>query len=345
LKTQSQQDAAASRLPLVTVIIPAYNYGQFIAETLQSVQSQTYEHWEGIVVDDGSTDDTSRVVGEICAADDRIKYVKQNNAGLASARNTGLAQASGEYIQFLDADDLIESQKLERQVQFLEQHPEVEIVFSEARYFQTGNSTALRYSPHEPDTPWTPKISAKGIEVLSLLLKDNIMVVSSPLLRRAVTTEVGPFDGAVRGIEDWHYWLRCALKNKHFHYEDGEGMRTLIRMHPSSMSTDKRMMLRSTLLMHRKVVEMVADDEVLQLNRQRMCEREGFLGIEEVVAGELMTGIAQLLKAAAMDRLPRQRAKWFLCAVSAPFVSKERLQRMVTSSVSGSVTKLVNKGA
>lgn len=340
LNTQSQQ-GAGRRSPLVTVVIPAYNYGQFIAETLQSVQSQTYKEWECIVVDDGSTDDTARVVSAICAGDDRIKYVKQSNGGLAAARNTGNAQAAGEYIQFLDADDLIEKQKLERQVEFLEQHPEIDILFSEARYFLTGNSENLRFSPHEPDTAWTPKISAKGNEILSLLLINNIMVISAPLLRRSVTTDVGPFDGSVRGIEDWQYWLRCAIAGKHFHYEDGEGVRTLIRMHPGSMSSDKRMMLRSTLLMHRKVIEMTTDATVLQLNRQRMAEREGFLGIEEVVAGELMTGIRQLFKAAAMDSHPRQRAKWLLCAVSAPFVSKERLQSMVTSSVSGSIAGFV----
>jgi hypothetical protein len=103
------------------------------------VQAQTYQHWECIVVDDGSTDNTDGVVRTFTESDSRIKYIRQENRGLAAARNTGIGTSAGNYFQFLDADDLIETEKLARQVEFLEEHPEVDIVFADVRYFKTGD--------------------------------------------------------------------------------------------------------------------------------------------------------------------------------------------------------------
>ena len=332
------QSTNEPRLPLVTVIIPAYNYARFIADALKSVQSQSYQHWECIVVDDGSTDDTSGVVRSFSEADRRIKYVRQDNRGLAAARNSGIASSAGEYLQFLDADDLLEQRKLERQVEFLEQHPEIDIVFSDARYFKTGNEDEQLFSQDAANLPWVAHLSAKGQEVLPALVRNNIMVVNAPLLRRSVLNDVGLFDGSVKGIEDWHYWVRCAIAGKYFHYEDFEGTRALVRIHDTSMSTDARLMLRSTLLMHRKFAEMVSDPALLQINQERRVERVGLLGVEEVAAGKLMTGIRQLCKAATMARRARHRAKWLFCAASAPFVSTQRLRRMVSLPVGKALT-------
>jgi glycosyltransferase involved in cell wall biosynthesis len=331
-----------SLLPLVTVIVPAYNYAQFISDTLASVQAQSYQHWECIVVDDGSTDDTAKVVKGFSERDPRIKYVRQDNRGLAAARNSGVACSAGEYLQFLDADDLLEEKKLERQVEFLDQHPQIDIVFSDARYFRTDNAEERLFSQDAANLPWVAHLSAKGREALLALVRNNIMVVNAPLLRRSVLNDVGLFDGSVKGIEDWHYWVRCAIAGKHFHYEDFEGTRALVRIHKSSMSTDARLMLRSTLLMHRKFAEMVSDPAILQVNKERMVEREGLLGIEEVAAGELITGICQLCKAATMAQRGRHRAKWLFCAASAPFVSHQRLRKMVSLPVSRSLTGLIS---
>jgi glycosyltransferase involved in cell wall biosynthesis len=326
------------RLPLVTVIVPAYNYAQFIADTLASVQAQSYQHWECIVVDDGSTDDTNAVVRRFSETDRRIKYVRQDNQGLAAARNSGVASSAGEYLQFLDADDLLEEKKLERQVEFLDQHPQIDIVFSDARYFRTDNVAERLFSQGADNLPWVAHVSARGREVLLALVRNNIMVVNAPLLRRSVLNDVGLFDGSVKGIEDWHYWVRCAITGKYFHYEDFEGTRALVRIHDISMSTDARLMLRSTLLMHRKFAEMVSDRALLQINKERMVEREGLLGIEEVAAGKLLAGIRQLCKAATMAQRTRHRAKWLFCAASAPFVSPQRLRRMVSLPVNRALT-------
>ena len=105
---------------LVTVIIPVYNGAGFIGDTLECLRRQTHPDWECVVVDDGSTDDTAAVVQLLIAGDDRFSYVYQPNAGLSSARNTGLDHAKGEYIQFLDADDVLLPEKLAEQLQLIQ---------------------------------------------------------------------------------------------------------------------------------------------------------------------------------------------------------------------------------
>src|SRR5919112_808436 len=123
--------------PLVSVVVPSYNYGHLIRETLESLAAQTYEHWECVVVDDGSKDDTRAVVEAYAAGDPRVRYVWQENARQGAARNNGLRHSSGDYFQFLDADDLLEPHKFERQVEYLESHPEVDVVYSGVRYFSS----------------------------------------------------------------------------------------------------------------------------------------------------------------------------------------------------------------
>jgi glycosyltransferase involved in cell wall biosynthesis len=336
-------NADGLRPPLISVIIPAYNYGRFISQAIESVRVQTYANWECIVVDDGSSDNTQQVVAHSVGKDGRFRYVRQENAGLAAARNTGIAHSKGDYVQFLDADDLLESRKLERQIEFLKQHNDVDIVYGDVRYFRTGNPEQLLFSQSGENAPWVVPLSAKGKDVLLTLLKNNFMVVSSPLLRRSVVTDVGLFDGGVKGVEDWDYWLRCAIRDKRFHFQDTEDSRTLIRIHPNSMSTDARLMLRSTLRMHRQLDAAINDREASKLNRERMAERVGFLGIEEIAAGQMITGIRQLCRSAMMDRRLRYKAKWLLCAASAPFVSNERLRGMVSSSLTGSVAEVFDK--
>nr|WP_256498773.1 glycosyltransferase family A protein [Chroococcidiopsis sp. CCNUC1] len=117
-----------SDMPKVSVIIPAYNAMKYLPATLGSLLSQTFDDFEAIVVNDGSFDETEKWVSQI--EDPRVKLICQQNKGLAGARNTGINQATGEYIAFLDADDLWEPSKLEKQVAVLEENPEVGLVYT-----------------------------------------------------------------------------------------------------------------------------------------------------------------------------------------------------------------------
>jgi glycosyltransferase involved in cell wall biosynthesis len=323
--------------PTVSIIIPTYDYAQLISQALESVQSQSYEEWECVVVDDGSTDNTEDVVASYSKQDPRIRFIRQANQRQAAARNTGIKNSAGTYIQFLDADDLIEPRKLELQVAYLEQHPEVDITYSGVRYFTADHVDerllSRQYSSWEGAGAWMPEITGEGKVILPVLLRNNIMVVNSPLLRRRVVDQVGLFDVGLTPVEDWDYWIRCAAKGLTFRFHDFAESRALVRAHDMSSSKDQRRMLRATLLMRQKLATLLVDKDLRELNQQRLVEAEGHLGIEEVINGSMSTGLYQILKAATLAPRLRFKAKWLLCAWSAPFVSHDRLRQMVTSSL------------
>lgn len=116
--------------PLVSIITPAYNAEKYIAETIQSVINQTYKNWELIIIDDGSTDNTSKIINSF--KDKRILLSYQKNQGVSVARNLGLSLVQGKYITFLDADDILPPRSLEVRVNYLELHPNIDLVDGKA---------------------------------------------------------------------------------------------------------------------------------------------------------------------------------------------------------------------
>ena len=334
-----------SSRPLVSVVVPSYNYGHLVRETLDSLAAQTYGSWECVVVDDGSQDDTRSVVESYAAGDPRVRYVWQENARQGAARNNGMGHSSGEYFQFLDADDLIETRKFERQVQYLEGHPEVDIVYGGVRYFDSagaGLGHSRQYSVWDDGGQWMPEVSGRGRVLLGHLLRNNIMVVNAPLVRRRVVEAVGEFDAAITPVEVWDYWARCAAAGFNFQYEDAEGVRALVRAHDLSASLDGRRMMRATLRMRKVWAERtLKEPEDLRLNRNLVAECEGLLGVEESLRGNRALAARQLFKAAALDRRARPRAKWLACALLAPFASGEQLKSVVTASFTGSLADVL----
>jgi len=111
--------------PLVSVVIPTYNRSLYLKQAIESVQGQTYDNWELVIIDDGSTDDTFDIVKKYSERDKRIKYFRQENAGVAAARNAGISQSHGVWIAFLDDDDCWFSHKLDMQMKFLAKNPRV----------------------------------------------------------------------------------------------------------------------------------------------------------------------------------------------------------------------------
>jgi glycosyltransferase involved in cell wall biosynthesis len=337
-----------SSRPLVSVVVPSYNYGHFIRETLDSLAAQTYDAWECIVVDDGSTDDTRTVVEAYAAHDPRVRYVRQENARQAAARNNGIRHSSGAYFQFLDADDRLEPHKLERQVEYLESHADVDIVYGNVRYFDSsgaGLGHSREYSIWDDGGQWMPEVSGRGRVLLEPLLRNNIMVVNSPLVRRRVVETVGEFGVGLTPVEDWDYWTRCALAGFYFRYEDVEGVRALVRAHEQSASLDGRRMLRAALKMRKEWAERTLKEPAdLKLNRNLIAECEGLLGVEESLHGNRALAVRQLFKAAALDRRARPRAKWLACALLAPFATGEQLKNAVTTSFTGALADVLRRG-
>jgi len=336
----SMQSAKSLGQTLVSIIVPTYNYGNLISETLTSIQSQTYENWECIVVDDGSTDNTAEVVACYSAKDSRIRYIQQENRRQAAARNNGIGHSRGEYFQFLDADDLLEREKLQRQVAFLDASPDVDIIYSNVRYFNDGNPSERRLA-NVNDQAWMPLSTGAGQEILLQIVRNNIMPVNAPLIRRSTIEQVGSFDERLPPVEDWEYLIRCAAADKRFHYADEDGIRALVRTHPESSSSDPRRMLRAEILMRETIRALLTNEVVIRLNEERLAEITGLLGVEEHTKGDRSRAASQFLKASAMDKRPRCRAKWLLCAAAAPFVTRGQMRKLVAGSISQSLADAV----
>lgn len=185
--------------PLVSAIIPCYNAAKFLPEAIESVISQTYDNIEIIVVNDGSTDDTDLVVSPYL---DKIQYVKQANAGPAAARNNGISHANGEYIAFLDADDLWCADKIQKQVEIIGASTDIALVYSKFENF--CNDTGEKLSVMPDSTP-------SGL-LFDLILQKNIIALPSVLLRKSKLIEVGGFDESLVTAEDTNLWLKIAYK-------------------------------------------------------------------------------------------------------------------------------------
>ena len=319
--------------PLVSIIIPTYNYGALIGETLSSLQRQTLTDWECVVVDDGSTDDTAGVVARVAGRDPRVRYLRQENQRQSVAKNTGLADARGKYVQFLDADDLIEPLKFERQVEFLEAHAEADIVYGGVRFFHTERPEERLYAMFGENKSWMPEVSGAGREILLPLVRHNIMVINSPLLRRSVVEDVGPFDPALPPVEDWDYWIRCALMGKRFEFRDFGGTLALVRAHEASASRQRSPVLAAWRALRAKIDALTDDPEVLWLNREMKAQLEGALGFDQVAAGSRLSAARQFFRAGLLCPRMKGRIKWLLCALGSPLLNERQMRELVKASL------------
>jgi glycosyltransferase involved in cell wall biosynthesis len=219
--------------PLVSVIIPCYNYALYLPESIGSIISQSYANWECIIVDDGSTDNSKEVAEQFCKKDNRVKYFLQVNSGPTVARNYGLKLAKGEFIQFLDADDILESRKLEKQISVFNEHMDNDIVYGSVKYFDSSNPSKLYDSLDLKSGPWMKNLSGRGDVMIMELLKGNIMVISSPLARKSLFDKLGGMNQVLQFNEDWELWARFAIGNAKFQFDDASNTQALVRVHES----------------------------------------------------------------------------------------------------------------
>lgn len=184
---------------LVSVIIPCYNSAKFIAETLDSVLKQTYKNLEIILVNDGSSDNLEEVIKPYLSENKNIFYFKQDNKGVAAARNTGAKNAKGDYFLFLDSDDLIDPSYLEKCTEVLNNQENVKAVYSNAWIFSTldkkNKYKKLKFPQYN----------------FRLLLLENI-IPTRALIRSTDFYEINMFDESFGFLEDWDLWINL-LKN------------------------------------------------------------------------------------------------------------------------------------
>ena len=238
--------------PKVSIIVPSYNYAKFLPFALDSIMAQTMTDWECVIVDDGSKDDTWHVARAYVNKDGRFRYVYQQNSGLSAARNMGMNVGTGEYLQFLDADDMIDAEKLYLQSAYLDKHPEVDILYGDEGFFHTDSpDEKLKGRDKSYNREQYLKVSGSGEALVKALSVNNFISVSSPLVRRSLVAKVGNFDTSYKSYEDWHFWFRAAVAGATFLYEPIPGSETYIRYGHTSMLTNKVKLVEAGIRMRK----------------------------------------------------------------------------------------------
>ncbi len=235
---------AKGSVPKVSIVIPSYNAMQFLPRTVDSVIKQTFQDFEIVIINDGSTDNIKEWAKTV--EDKRLRLISQPNQGQSAARNEGIEQSSGQYIAFLDSDDLWAPSKLEKQVQVLDCNSDVGLVYSWVSLIDENDDPL--------DKIWT--ISEEG-DVWHKLIEGNIIACGSvPMIRRACVEVVGLFEKFPFACEDWDYWLRIA---SHYPFKVLEEVLVYYRHSPSSLSRYQGDALQKRLQAMEESYEMIIE--------------------------------------------------------------------------------------
>ncbi len=195
-----------ANIPKVSIILPVYNGERFLARAIRSVQAQSFQDWELVVVDDGSKDGSAAVARTAAEKDKRLKYVFQENSGIQKALNHGLSLARGEYVARVDDDDeWLDQEKLQAQVDFLNAHPEHVLIGTGAIVKDEAGRELYRYLPPIED-----------VAIRQRLLQRNCFIHSSVLFRAEPVRRLGgyPETKETLHVEDYDLWLRLGRNGK-----------------------------------------------------------------------------------------------------------------------------------
>jgi glycosyltransferase involved in cell wall biosynthesis len=271
------------KTPCVSVVITTYNRAEYVPATVESALRQTYPPLEVIVIDDGSTDETRSVLERYGAP---VRYVWQPNAERGAARNHGLRLARGEYIAFLDSDDLFEPHKLEWEVAHLRAHPTAALVYSDVLLIDAAGRPLRR-------------VSRKGYVgwVTRYLLRENFLSFSAHLARTEAMRSAGGFreDWALAGSEDWEAWVRLSTRAPFAYLNE---VTARIRTHPCNTMSDPARM-EGSMQYACRVME-TADclsPEQRQLLRRRRAMVALFAAINHRVSGNRRESWSRLIAA------------------------------------------------
>lgn len=250
-------------LPKISVIVPCFNQGQYLAEALDSVLSSTFQDWECIIVNDGSTDKTLDIAREYETKDNRFVVVNIPNGGLSNARNTGIKASHGKYVLPLDSDDKIGTRYLELAVEHLDNHPDTKLVYCLCHFF--GDITGLR---RLPDYNY------------NLLVWMNVFFPACIYRRSDFDKTQGYNINMKYGLEDWDFWLSLLHKENIVHRIPE--VQFYYRKHGISMidGTKKRMSdcLRQLVLNHIDIYKPYLGD-MIEWHNELLHYKASYFGI------------------------------------------------------------------
>ena len=232
--------------PLVSVIMPAYNAENYIAESIEAVLGQTYRNLQLFIVDDGSSDNTFQIASEYMKADQRVKVFTQQNQGVSSARNLAISNVAGVYVAFCDSDDVWYSQKLKRQL-----HTIGDAVWShcDSQYVGLGYENKIAYR-----STYTRLYRGKVFKQLAI---ENFITTSSVLIKTDILKLYKGFDESLVALEDWKLWLEIARDHEIALCDE-----VLLNYRVQPQSTSRR--ARSLLPIHLDILHHTFRDKTLQ---------------------------------------------------------------------------------
>ena len=235
----------------ISVVIPAYNSGQFIEETLESVYAQTYLPHEVIVIDDGSIDDTQEKVLKFKDRSPKIIYIYQENKGQSTARNLGLRMATTDWVAFLDHDDIWHKNKLECQMNYIKNNPETVVLFSNTLFSCNGELLQNDYP-----------INVSGIveNMFEYLLRGYIILPSTTVANKTKLLNYGGFYDTLHLAGDYYLWLRLALSNEVFAFQ--KEVLAIRQIHDSNLSKNRDAFIAEVKqILRRILLELPITDE------------------------------------------------------------------------------------
>ncbi len=210
--------------PLISIVCPLYNAERFITLSLQSALNQSFQDFEIIVVDDGSSDRSSELVNKLISKDSRITLLQEIHHGIATTRNIGIKRSHGELIAFLDADDLWHPDKLSQQLSSLRQHPEAGII----------SCLSVLIDEENKILGWIGGVNLNGMVYKHTLERNGISCGSIPLIKKECLYEVGLFDPKLTAASDWDCWIKITK-----HYPLFTIPKPLVGYRRSAISTTK----------------------------------------------------------------------------------------------------------
>lgn len=223
----------------VSIIVPCYNQAQYLDEALQSVLDQTYQDWECILVNDGSSDTTEKIALEWCERDSRFIYFKKENGGLSSARNAGLRNAKGDYIQFLDSDDLLAAEKLFLSAKLFEVDTTLDVVITDYNMLDSKN---FQIKPPIYDIS---NVDFNFYTIVNQWDIDFTIPIHCALFKKSSIGTL-QFDESLKAKEDWLFWVQFFKKSHKFAFIHQKLVS--YRLHENSMTQSASYMVESQSL-------------------------------------------------------------------------------------------------
>lgn len=242
--------------PLVSVITASYNRSHYLPQTIESVLKQTYGNLEYILVDDGSTDDTKDVIKPY-QEDRRFRYYFQANQGQSVARSFGLRVSKGEFLCFLDSDNLWEQDKIENQIEIFESHPDWDIVYGDIQHIDEGGN------PLD-----IPNMKRHSGQITEKLLFDNFVTFNTAMFRRECYLELGGLDETIRRADDYEFWLRYSTR---FEFRYIPKVYAKYRVMRDQISANKEARLEANRQIIEKFFEQYPEFSTDQIRKNTWC--------------------------------------------------------------------------